>query len=184
MPALLTNGLETASAAAHLPVQARTLCAGVALAAWCTALSVIDLRERRLPNALTAAGAVSILGFAAATGRGAEAVAGALLLALPYLLCHLIAPAAIGAGDVKLAIGLGAAAACGGAQTWVWAAITAPILTAAVGVGCLIPWRKGISVLGFAPSRRPDTHAPPTDSALPHGPAMCLSTVTALLLAH
>ena len=184
MPALLTNALATVAAAARLPVQASTLCAGVALAAWCTALSVIDLRERRLPNTLTAAGAVSILGFGAATGRGTAAVAGALLLVLPYLLCHLVAPAAIGAGDVKLAVGLGAAAACGGTEAWVWAAITAPILTAVIGTGYLIPWRKCTGRHGLDPPHQSDIRASRADSALPHGPAMCLSTVAALLLTH
>jgi leader peptidase (prepilin peptidase)/N-methyltransferase len=158
-----------------MPHSLLTLAAQGALALWCVALSVIDLRERRLPNALTAAGAAGVLGFAAATGRGGAAIAGALLLALPYLVCHLLAPAAFGAGDVKLAIGLGGAAACGGAQAWVWAAITAPSLTALAGVAYLVHRRIVIHRFG------PDARASPGDSAVPHGPAMCLSTLAALL---
>jgi len=201
MTALLTNAIPVASTgpapgilalpartAGHIPADSISVCAEAALLAWCVLLSVIDLRERRLPNILTGTGALSILGFAVATGRGAEAVAGALLLALPYLACHLIAPAAIGAGDMKLAVGLGGAAACGGTQAWVWAAITAPVLTAVVGVGYLIPRRHGVHRLGILPRRNPppglDTRASPADSAVPHGPSMCLSTVAALLLAH
>jgi leader peptidase (prepilin peptidase)/N-methyltransferase len=140
----------------------------LALTGWCIVLSVIDLRERRLPNALTGPGALTVLGVAAATGRGTAAIVGALLLAAPYLAIHLACPAAFGAGDVKLAVGLGAAAACGGAQVWVWAALTAPALTALAGVLTRV---RGL------PAR-----ASPQDRAIPHGPAMCLATLGALLL--
>lgn len=145
-----------------------TVAAFLALTGWCVLLSVIDLRDRRLPNALTGAGAVTVLGVAAATGRGTAAIFGALLLAAPYLLIHLVFPAAFGAGDVKLAFGLGAAAACGGAQAWVWAALAAPVLTALAGM--------------LVRGRGHPARAAPADRALPHGPAMCLATLTALLL--
>ncbi len=142
----------------------------LAFTGWCVLLSVIDLRERRLPNVLTAAGAVTVPAVATATGHGTAAMVGALLLAAPYLLIHLVFPAAFGAGDVKLAFGLGAAAACGGAQVWVWAALAAPVLTALAGMVIRVRGR---------PAR-----AGPADRALPHGPAMCLATLTALLLAR
>ncbi|WP_067571842.1 prepilin peptidase [Nocardia acidivorans] len=112
----------------------------IALTLWCALLSYFDLRAHRLPNTLTLAGAAVVLGYGFATGRGAIAVFGALLLAIPYLLVHLCAPDALGAGDVKLAIGLGAATALGGAQTWVWAALAAPVLTALAGVGTLLAY--------------------------------------------
>ncbi|WP_084530635.1 prepilin peptidase [Nocardia miyunensis] len=147
-----------------------TVAAFLALTGWCVLLSVIDLRERRLPDALTGPGAATVLGVAAATGRGTAAALGALLLAAPYLVIHLVFPAAFGAGDVKLALGLGAAAACGGAQVWVWAALTAPVLTALAGVV--------VRVRGH-PAR-----AAPADRSIPHGPAMCLSTLAALVLAR
>lgn len=106
--------------------------------AWCTALSVCDLRTRRLPNALTLPGAAAALGYGFATGKPALAILGALLLTLPYLAIHLCAPDALGAGDVKLAFGLGAVTALHGPQTWAWAALSAPMLTAAAGVGMLL----------------------------------------------
>ncbi|WP_153413090.1 prepilin peptidase [Nocardia macrotermitis] len=146
-----------------------TIAAFLALTGWCVVLSVIDLRERRLPNALTGPGAVTVLGVATVTGRGTAAALGALLLAVPYLLIHLLFPAAFGAGDVKLALGLGAAATFGGAQVWVWAALAAPVLTALAGLVVRIRGR---------PAR-----AAPVDRAIPHGPAMCLATLGALLLA-
>jgi leader peptidase (prepilin peptidase)/N-methyltransferase len=187
-PLHATNLHVTASLAAALRAAALHTAAGLgpaallitfaarsALVLWCVVLSVIDLRERRLPNVLTATGAAGVLGFAAATGRGGAAITGALLLALPYLACHLLAPAAFGAGDVKLAVGLGGAAACGGAQAWVWAAITAPILTALLG-GAYLVHRH---IVMHRPG--PNARASPGDSAVPHGPAMCLSTLAALL---
>lgn len=140
----------------------------LALTGWCIVLSVIDLREHRLPNALTGPGALTVLGVATATGRGAAAIVGALLLAAPYLAIHLSCPAAFGAGDVKLAVGLGAAAACGGAQVWVWAALTAPVLTALAGILTRV---RGLLA-----------RASPRNRAIPHGPAMCLATLGALLV--
>src|SRR5258708_3408727 len=100
------------------------------LAAWWAVLSVIDMQQRRLPNVLTGWGALIVLGYALFTTQFTAAVVGAALLVVPYLLVHLAVPAAFGAGDVKLAVGLGATAALGGAQAWVWAAVAAPVLTA------------------------------------------------------
>ncbi|WP_282786314.1 prepilin peptidase, partial [Nocardia sp. CC201C] len=81
------------------------------LLTWCAALGAADLRRRRLPNLLTLPGAAVVLGYAWLDGRWAVALVGALLLAVPYLLIHLTMPSALGAGDVKLALGLGGACA-------------------------------------------------------------------------
>ncbi|WP_067854651.1 prepilin peptidase [Nocardia shimofusensis] len=136
---------------------------------WCATLAVIDVRVRRLPNVLTSAGAIAVLGYAFTVGRPGTAVMGAVVLALPYLLVHLAAPAACGAGDAKLAVGVGAAAGLGGAQAWLIAALGAPVLTAIAGVVTLI-------------LSRPPVRAAPPGRALPHGPAMCGATVLALAL--
>ncbi|WP_039798942.1 prepilin peptidase [Nocardia araoensis] len=142
------------------------------LIAWCAVLTVFDLRERRLPNRWTGWGALTVLGYALYTEQLTAALLGALLLAAPYLLVHLAAPAALGAGDVKLAVMLGGAAALGGARPWVWAALGAPALTACVALGALAC--RGVRGWGAAD---------PGDRGLtvPHGPAMCLATVLALL---
>ncbi|MFB8274977.1 prepilin peptidase [Nocardia colli] len=140
-----------------------------ALLAWCVVLSVIDFRQLRLPNPLTGGGAVAVFGYALSTGRCTAAVLGAVLLAAPYLLVHLALPAAFGAGDVKLAIGLGAAAGLGGGQVWVWSALAAPLLTACAGV----------AVIGLRRTRAPTETT--RRIAMPHGPAMCLATVCALV---
>ncbi|MEV6276482.1 prepilin peptidase [Nocardia sp. NPDC051832] len=141
------------------------------LTGWCAVLSGWDLRQRRLPNALTGLLVLGVLGYALLTTQFSAAVAGALLLAGPYLLVHLVRPDALGAGDVKLAAGLGAAAGIGGAQAWVWAAVAAPALTAGLGITalCANRIRRGAATAGPRP--------------VPHGPAMCAATLFALAAA-
>ncbi|BBX95902.1 prepilin peptidase [Mycobacterium lacus] len=126
---------------------------------WLAALSIYDLRQRRLPNALTLPGAVVILLVAACTGLCVPALAGAAALTGVYLLVHLVAPAAMGAGDVKLAIGLGGLTGCFGVEVWLLAALAAPLLTALCGVVARL--------IGGA-------------ATVPHGPSMCLATVGAV----
>lgn len=130
-------------------------CAG----AWLMALTVIDVRQRRLPNVLTLPGAAVALAVATLTGHGAGAVLGAGALATCYLVVHLSAPAAMGAGDVKLALGVGALTGVFGVDVWVLAAVAAPLLTASWAVAT----RAG--------------------GAVPHGPSMCVATAAAVALA-
>ncbi|SON63594.1 hypothetical protein MSIMFI_05125 [Mycobacterium simulans] len=130
--------------------------AGVVLA-WLAALSYYDIKQRRLPNLLTLPGAAVVLVGAAVAGRGMPALAGATALTAMYLLVHLLAPTAMGAGDVKLAIGLGALAGCFGVEVWFLAAQAAPLLTAVMGVVGL--WRRVRTV--------------------PHGPSMCVAAAGA-----
>ncbi|WP_336084053.1 A24 family peptidase [Nocardia sp. SSK8] len=148
------------------------------LVAWCLLLGVIDIHARRLPNALTGAGAAAVFLYAGCTGQLTTAVAGAALLTMPYLVTHLLSPAALGAGDVKLAVALGAAAALAGAAAWTWAAVAAPVLTALAAAAMLgRRWvrerlRHAVDRVRSAGDRR----------LVPHGPAMCLATVSAIAL--
>jgi leader peptidase (prepilin peptidase)/N-methyltransferase len=125
---------------------------------WMAALSGYDIAQRRLPNWLTVPGAAVILAAAGAAGRAVPAVSGAAALVAVYLLVHLVAPAAMGAGDVKLALGLGGLTGCFGTEVWVLAALGAPLLTALVGV---LRCR----------------------ATVPHGPSMCLASAAAVSLA-
>ncbi|MGE2813526.1 prepilin peptidase [Mycobacterium heidelbergense] len=125
--------------------------------AWLVVLSCYDVRERRLPNLLTMPGAGAILLAAAVAGRGLPAAAGAATLAGLYLLVHLVAPAGMGAGDVKLAIGVGGLTGCFGAGVWFVAALAAPLLTALWGL------LRGTRTV-------------------PHGPGMCVATAGAVSL--
>ncbi|MGQ4597819.1 prepilin peptidase [Nocardia sp. R6R-6] len=142
-----------------------------ALVMWCAALTVFDLRDRRLPNRLTGLGALAVLVYALIAEQFAVVALGAVFLATPYLLVHLAAPAALGAGDVKLAFSLGGATALGGAQAWAWAALGAPMLTACLASVALVARRV----------RSSDTDGPgSTRFTVPHGPSMCLSTLLVL----
>jgi len=129
---------------------------------WMAGLSLYDVRQRRLPNWLTLPGAVAILAVAAAVGHGAAAGLGALALGGLYAIVHLASPQAMGAGDVKLALGLGAFTGAFGVDVWVLAALAAPLLTAGWAVVVLVA-RAARSV--------------------PHGPSMCLASAAAVGLA-
>ena len=87
---------------------------------------------------------------------------GAVALFAVYAVVHLASPAAMGAGDVKLAIGIGALTGTFGADVWLLAALGAPVLTAIWAVVAVLR-RSGRTV--------------------PHGPSMCLAAVTATALA-
>ena len=140
------------------------MCACAAAAAvlvWLAILSGYDIRQRRLPNLATLPGAGVILLTATLAGRGRPALAGAAALAGTYLPVRLVAPAAMGAGDVKLAIGLGGLAGCFGSGVGFLAALAAPLLMAAWGVVGLL---HGVR-------------------AVPHGPSISVATAAAVSLA-
>ena len=129
---------------------------------WLVLLSLYDVRARRLPNWLTVPGAIVILVAAATVGRGGPAAVGAVALAGLYLVVHLVAPGGMGAGDVKLAVGVGGLTGAVGYEVWVLAAIAAPLCTAMIAGVFLV--------------RRVKT-------PVPHGPSMCLAAAAAAMLA-
>ncbi len=130
---------------------------------WMAALTGYDVRQRRLPNRLTLPGFAAVMLVAAGSGHGPAAALGAGLLAVVYLLVHAAAPTALGAGDVKLALGLGALTGCFGGDVWLLAAIGAPLLTAVIGVVARLGWSA---------------------TSVPHGPSMCVASAAALALAQ
>jgi len=138
----------------------RPLIIGVVLL-WTVALTVFDVRRRRLPNALTLPGAVAVLGAAFLYGRGQPALAGALGLAALYLVVYLAIPAGLGAGDVKLALGVGGLTGAFGPDVWVLAALGAPVLTGVVGIVVALRDRT---------------------ATVPHGPSMCVASLSAAAL--
>ena len=142
--------------------QAGKALAVICVLVWLITLSGFDIRQRRLPDRLTIPGAAVILGGATITGNGLPAALGGVALFAVYAAVHLIAPAAMGAGDVKLAIGLGALAGTFGADVWILATLGASLLTAVLAVCCLL---RGAG------------------SSVPHGPSMCLATGAAVALA-
>lgn len=130
--------------------------------AWAAALTLVDVRVRRLPNALTLTGALVILVGAAAAGRGTLALVGGLALSGLYLVVHLAYPSGMGAGDVKLALALGALTGAFGLAVWTLAALAAPMLTAILGVIAVMCRRRIL---------------------LPHGPSMCVASLASAALA-
>lgn len=120
-------------------------------------LAGADLIARRLPDVLTLAAypVVAVLLGVAAVGAGtaealARAGAGALLWAGGYAAVRLVAPDALGGGDVKLAGSLGALAAATSWPGLLLAVLAANVVTAAIAA----PAR----LLGYRD--------------VPHGPAM------------
>ncbi|MBB3752882.1 leader peptidase (prepilin peptidase)/N-methyltransferase [Mycolicibacterium sp. BK634] len=128
---------------------------------WAAVLSVFDVRHRRLPNALTLPGAIAVLAVAGLNGRGLPALTGALGLAALYLVVHLAIPAGLGAGDVKLALGVGGLTGAFGPDVWLLAALGAPVLTGLVGIVVAVRDRS---------------------ATVPHGPSMCLASLAAAAL--
>jgi leader peptidase (prepilin peptidase) / N-methyltransferase len=156
--------------------------AGLAVAcvvAWLAALTVYDVRQRRLPNALTLPGAVVVLIAAALAGRGTPALFGALALTAIYLAVHLSVPAAMGAGDVKLAIGVGALTGAFGVDAWILAAVAAPLMTAVWGIVVLA---RGVRATGSCTEASEATGTSTAARAVAHGPSMCVATLAAVAL--
>jgi leader peptidase (prepilin peptidase)/N-methyltransferase len=142
---------------ASAAVPGRWLPALLGLACFGVAVAAVDLRHRRIPDALTLPGlplamlCVLPLGGAAAL----RAAAGAAVLVLGHAAVHLLSPRSLGAGDVKLSASLGAVLAAAG-----WLAVPLAVVLAAMITA-------GIAVAGLLAGSR--------TSAVPHGPSMVLA---------
>ncbi len=159
--ALAVIALAVAAAIGTVPV------AGAIGLAMLVPAAVIDIEERRLPDAWVAAGAVavivtvvvdSVVGQPNETGVPAHVALGALAMSLPVLALHLVSPASMGFGDVKAAVVLGAAVG------------TADARLAAVAL-CLAA--AGGAAFGLASRRR----------TIPFGPFLVVASLL-VLLAH
>jgi leader peptidase (prepilin peptidase) / N-methyltransferase len=136
-------------------------------------LSIIDIRVRRLPNALTAACAagIAVLLAAAAAVDGrwpdlARATAGAAITCAFFALLALARPGSAGLGDAKLGLSTGALAAWFGWEFLLTSMFTAFVLAACYGLGLLIA--------GRASARR---------GSVPFGPFLLAGCLTVVLLA-
>ncbi len=124
------------------------------------AAGLVDVRLRRLPNALTApaAGVAPLVLVPLGLGAVGRGLLGALVAVVGYGIVHLLRPSALGAGDVKLAAPL---AAVLGAASWTalaTAAVLAAVLTGAVGLVVVCAGRG------------------PPGATVPHGPSMLAAT--------
>jgi leader peptidase (prepilin peptidase) / N-methyltransferase len=164
VPVGLLLGLTTAAAAtAHAAI---VLVVGVLG----TAAALVDARERRLPNVLTATLGVGLLITLLATAfltHNSESLPRALIAAgltvLVTLMVKVVSPAAVGWGDVKLLPSLTAALA------WVGLPILAQglVLWMVLLLVTATVWRLG--------------HFDPSDT-VPYGPALVVGTLGALLV--
>jgi leader peptidase (prepilin peptidase)/N-methyltransferase len=134
-------------------------------------LACVDVAVHRLPDRLTLstfAGAVVLLGLAAAgdgdPARLGWALVNALGMAGCYLLLVLVHPAGMGLGDGKLALGLGVALGWYGWFATVVGAAAGFLLAGLVAAGLLMLARVG----------RKDQ--------IPHGPFMLLGALTSVTL--
>ncbi|MGW2043650.1 prepilin peptidase [Streptomyces sp. NPDC001858] len=162
-----------ASGALLLPVLTAVLCAALALATgtrpelavWLllapvgVLLGVVDVRVRRLPDPLTlplAAAALALLGGAALlpehAGDWTTALLGALALGGAYLVLHLVNPAGMAFGDVKLALGTGAVLGWYGWATVMLGTFAAFLFGALYGGALVVAGRAGRKTLiAFGP---------------------------------
>jgi leader peptidase (prepilin peptidase)/N-methyltransferase len=112
------------------------------------ALAVIDTRTHRLPDAVvypaTVAVAALLLAAALAGGMLADAgraLAGAVVLVVAYAVLHLVNPAGLGLGDVKLAALLGGLSAWYGWGTLAATALLPFVLGGLVAAALLVTRR-------------------------------------------
>jgi leader peptidase (prepilin peptidase)/N-methyltransferase len=149
-PALTAGGLVVVTCAVSgLVGTIRHDPLGLAIAASlgvAAAAAAVDLRSGRLPDrivALSAAPAVVAIAAAVIGGDGAGTVpavlAGIVLFAGPLLAVHLVAPAAMGFGDVKQAAVLGAVLGLVDPRSTLVALCIATAGTAAVGLAARRP---------------------------------------------
>ncbi|MDF5752382.1 A24 family peptidase [Spongiactinospora sp. TRM90649] len=167
-------GFETVTAVALIPPAARfddpwELAAYTALVVAAVPLALIDVADLRLPDDLTIPAYAVVTALLTVAGRAdhryddlLRAGLGAVALAAFYLLLFLIRPAALGLGDVKLALPLGAALGWAG-----WEALLAGVV---VTHACAALY--GLALLA---SRRADRA-----TELPFGPFMILGALAAI----
>jgi leader peptidase (prepilin peptidase)/N-methyltransferase len=186
---VLWAALGGAAAAGLVPLTWVPLLAG---AAWlAVVLGAVDLREHRLPDALTLPAFPAVVALVAPLGWGAvgRALAGGILLVAVHLVVHTVSPAALGLGDVKLA---GPVGVCLAAGSWsalllgcALMAVLSGLLGAAVGARALVGGRPAAPV-GVVAREGPLARGRPQRAVpeLPHGPSMLAAAwLTALAAA-
>jgi leader peptidase (prepilin peptidase) / N-methyltransferase len=127
-------------------------------------LTAVDLKHRRLPNALTLpaypaiAAAVTLAAIQSGRHVAEGALLGAVVLGGGYLMIHLLSPAAMGGGDVKLS----------GSQGAVMGAVGMPAVL--VGTALAAALTLALSLTAPKSQRRQ------WRSGIPHGPALLAAT--------
>jgi leader peptidase (prepilin peptidase)/N-methyltransferase len=184
----------TGAAVAVGRVPARWLPLLLALGWFAVAAAAVDVAHRRLPDALTVPALPLALVLLGPLGPGAvlHGLAGAAVAVVAHAVLHLVSPAAMGAGDVKLAAPLGAVLAAASWEALVVAGLLAAVLTGGLAVVAMVGGtvrergrggrsRRPRCAAAGAPRCRgdpaPATGGPrgpalPGGRTLPHGPSM------------
>jgi len=116
--------------------------------------AVIDIATAQLPDPLVIGVIVAaVFGWAMTDVDARQVVAGALLMGLPVLVVHLISPIAMGFGDVKAALALGALIGLIEATAALFALALATAVMALIGLGFglrSVPLGPGLVIGGAA----------------------------------
>ena len=140
--ALAVAGIACAAGLAPAPALAVAVLSPAAL---------VDIREQRLPDHWVLAAAIVLLTTTAAATLAGEApaptsvTAGAVAMAVPLLALHLASPDAMGFGDVKAALVLGAALGSVDWRLGLVALSIASALASVVGLG------RRLDTIAFGP---------------------------------
>lgn len=148
------------------------------------AISIVDLRELRVPNAILKPSYAAGVPLLIATTVASEwpelsltrALIGALVLGGFYFILWFIYPAGMGFGDVKLAPLLGAQLGVFGFQTVINGLFVAHLVGGVVGLVIVVISRRRRAAAG------PDGDANANKIAFPFAPAMVFGTVVALVI--
>jgi leader peptidase (prepilin peptidase)/N-methyltransferase len=109
---------------------------------------MVDIIERRLPNQIIVASALTLaigLALSSSSALASNVALGVVVLAGPLLLMHLASPRSMGFGDVKMAMVLGAAV---GAVHWQLALVT---IALAAGASATVALFRRMSEIAFGP---------------------------------
>ncbi len=134
-------------------------------------ISIVDLRERRIPNRLTyplilaclAIAGVSLSMVPSSASAASSAVAGAVAFTIVLLVPHLVRPDAMGRGDVKLALPLGFAIG------WV----RGDVAEALIAVGWTVAFASAVGLLVAATWKR---------RSIAFGPPLSLATAVVVVV--
>ncbi|WP_157007416.1 prepilin peptidase [Agromyces laixinhei] len=147
-----------------------TLPALLVFAACATVLSIVDLAEQRLPNAVVfpALGAVAVLLVPATWATGTWmpllwAVTGAAAMFAVFLVLALISPSSMGMGDVKLALVIGLLLGWFGLSAWLVGLLAAFVVGGLIAIVALV--LKRVTLRG----------------SIPFGPSMLAGALIAVL---
>ena len=114
------------------------------------AISWVDIRQRRIPNAITYPGTLVALVIAGAFGPGtlAIALAGAVVAGAVLLMAAIATRGGFGMGDVKLAVLAGSVIGLGGVPMFL---VAGTGLGALAGVAAILSGRTARSTIAYGP---------------------------------